>query len=156
MKINDALSGMLLALFAVVIYLYAATLPQMGQQIGAAVFPQLLAGGFLICAIFLVRQGLRSVRAEGWFSWPEWFRERRAVAGFLLVLLALVFYVLASEKLGFLPTAFILLMGLFMVFRVSFKLAVPVALLSALGIHYLFYKFLKVPLPWGILQPVAW
>lgn len=156
MKINDALSGLLLAIFAVVIYLYSATLPAMEQQIGAKVFPQLLAGGFMICAIFLVHKGLRSVRTEGWFSVPEWFRDRRAVIGFLLVLLALVFYVFASEKLGFLLTAFIMLMGLFTVFRVRLKLAVPVALGSALCIHYLFYKFLKVPLPWGILQPIAW
>jgi putative tricarboxylic transport membrane protein len=34
--------------------------------------------------------------------------------------------------------------------------ALPVALASALLIHTIFYKLLKVPLPWGILTPLAW
>jgi putative tricarboxylic transport membrane protein len=28
--------------------------------------------------------------------------------------------------------------------------------LGALVVHFAFYKLLRVPLPWGLLQPVAW
>jgi putative tricarboxylic transport membrane protein len=31
-----------------------------------------------------------------------------------------------------------------------------VAFLMALAIHYAFYKLLRVPLPWGVLQGIAW
>jgi putative tricarboxylic transport membrane protein len=33
---------------------------------------------------------------------------------------------------------------------------VPIALVLTLLIHYAFYKLLRVPLPWGVLQPIAW
>jgi putative tricarboxylic transport membrane protein len=28
--------------------------------------------------------------------------------------------------------------------------------MGTLVIHFLFYKMLKVPLPWGLLSPYAW
>ena len=34
--------------------------------------------------------------------------------------------------------------------------SLPVALVMTLLIHYAFYKLLRVPLPWGVLQPFAW
>jgi len=158
MKINDAVSGILLAIFAGAIYVYSSSLPAMGQQIGPGLFPQLLAGAFMICAVFLVLKGVRQQRAAGesWVSLPEWAGDRYAVFSYLLVLLSLVFYIYASEPLGFLPTATLLLLSLFMTFRARFAVALPVALLSALGIHYIFYKLLKVPLPWGVLKSIAW
>ncbi|OWY30358.1 tripartite tricarboxylate transporter TctB family protein [Herbaspirillum robiniae] len=174
MKINDALSGLLVALFAIAIWSYSATLPSMGQDIGPHVFPQALAGGFMLCAVLLVVRGLRGLRKTRaahvstiatvgdedqdahWFTVPEWFGSRHAVFAFLLVPASLVFYIWVSEPLGFLPTAFILLMVLFLTFRTRVAMAVPVAVASALGIHYVFYKLLKVPLPWGVLNPIAW
>ncbi|MBB5391871.1 MULTISPECIES: tripartite tricarboxylate transporter TctB family protein [unclassified Herbaspirillum] len=174
MKINDALSGLLVAFFAVAIYVSSAALPAMGQDIGPNVFPQALAGGFMICAVLLIIRGLRGLKKTAashasliaavgsddqdahWFTVPEWVRSRRAVFAFLLVPAALLFYIWVSEPLGFLPTAFVLLMVLFLTFRTRIAVAIPVALASALGIHYVFYKLLKVPLPWGVLKPIAW
>lgn len=156
MKINDAVSGILLAIFACVIFAYSATFPSMEQEIGPGLFPQLLAGGFMICAILLVIKGLRQTRTEGWVTVPEWAGHRRSVIGYTLVLLSLVFYIYVSEPLGFLPTATILLLALFLVFGARLRVAVPVAIISALVIHFIFYKLLKVPLPWGILEFIAW
>lgn len=170
MKLNDAVSGVLVALFAIAIWICSAALPSMGQDIGPHVFPQALAGGFMICAVLLVLRGLRSHRTAGegadaagtttnsgyWISLPEWARERHSLFAFLLIPLLLVFYIAVSEPLGFLPTAVVMLLALFLTFRVRLKLALPVALVSALGIHYIFYKLLKVPLAWGILQSIAW
>jgi putative tricarboxylic transport membrane protein len=34
--------------------------------------------------------------------------------------------------------------------------AIPIALIMTLAIHYAFYKLLRVPLPWGVLMPIAW
>jgi putative tricarboxylic transport membrane protein len=47
-------------------------------------------------------------------------------------------------------------MTLFLVFKVRLRTAIVVAVLGALCIHTLFYKLLKVPLPWGLLKSVAW
>ena len=45
---------------------------------------------------------------------------------------------------------------MFLTLRVRLALIVPVALVSMLVIHTLFYKGLRVPLPWGVLTPIAW
>jgi putative tricarboxylic transport membrane protein len=34
--------------------------------------------------------------------------------------------------------------------------AIVVALVATLVIHTRFYKLLRVPLPWGVLEPVLW
>ena len=60
------------------------------------------------------------------------------------------------DRLGFIPTGVIYLAALFLVFRVPRTWIVPLAIVVTLGIHYAFYKLLKVPLPWGLLQGVAW
>jgi putative tricarboxylic transport membrane protein len=67
-----------------------------------------------------------------------------------------VFYVTVSESLGFLPTAVILLMTLFLVFEVKLQTALVVAVIGSLVIHTLFYKLLKVPLPWGLFKSIVW
>ena len=41
-------------------------------------------------------------------------------------------------------------------FRVKPALAVAVAIGGTLLIHTIFYKGLRVPLPWGWLTPFAW
>ena len=35
-------------------------------------------------------------------------------------------------------------------------LIAPIAIVTTLLIHAIFYKGLRVPLPWGVLLPVAW
>jgi len=133
MKINDVLSGLLIGSFGAAIYLHARSFPPLpGQNVGPNMFPQLIATGL------------------------GWLGQGRIALGFLLIPLVLVFYVAVSESLGFLPTAVILLMTLFLVFKVRLRTAIVVAVLGALCIHTLFYKLLKVPLPWGLLKSVAW
>jgi putative tricarboxylic transport membrane protein len=34
--------------------------------------------------------------------------------------------------------------------------AVLISLIATLVIHTAFYKLLRVPLPWGLLTPIAW
>ena len=69
----------------------------------------------------------------------------------LLTCAAFVFYLLAVQRFGFLVTATILLLVLFLQLRVKPWLAVVVALAAALVIHLAFYKLLRVSLPWGVL-----
>ncbi|MDH4134796.1 MAG: tripartite tricarboxylate transporter TctB family protein, partial [Gammaproteobacteria bacterium] len=61
-----------------------------------------------------------------------------------------------SDRLGFILTSTILLAVLFWALRVRNALILPLALGVTLLIHTLFYKGLRVPLPWGILLPVQW
>lgn len=157
MKINDLLSGGLIGSLAAAIFLHARTFPPMpGQNVGPNMFPQLIAAGLMVCAIFLVIRGARSLGGEALLSMPEWLGANRAALGFAAIPLALVFYLLVSERLGFIVTAALFLIALFLVFRVRMRTALIVAIAGSFAIHTMFYQWLKVPLPWGILSPIAW
>lgn len=157
MKINDVISGALAGSLGAVIYVHAMSFPPMpGQNVGPNMFPQLIAAGLMICAVMLIWRGLRARGTEAWITLPDWLGNGRIAFGFMLIPIVLVFYVTLSERLGFIPTAVILLMALFIAFNVRFRTALIVAIVGSLSIHYLFYKLLKVPLPWGILNSVAW
>ena len=34
--------------------------------------------------------------------------------------------------------------------------SIRIALVATLAVHFMFYKLLRVPLPWGVLTPFAW
>lgn len=157
MKINDFLSGILIGAAGAAIFLHARSFPPMpGQNVGPNMFPQLIATGMMICAAVLLVRGLRTLGAEGWITVPDWLGWDRTTLGFMAIPLVLVFYVAASDRLGFIPTAVLLLMALFLVFDVRFRTALVVAIIGSFSIHYVFYKLLKVPLPWGIFSSIAW
>ena len=157
MKCNDVLSGTLAGAFAVAIFVGAQGFPKIpGQNVGPKVFPVLIAAGMMLCAVLLVVRGLKTLGTEKWVTLPDWLGQGRAAFGFLLVPICLAFYVAASEGLGFIPTSVLLLLAMFLTYGVRWRTALVVALLGSLGIHALFYKMLKVPLPWGVLSPYAW
>ncbi|MFW7342115.1 tripartite tricarboxylate transporter TctB family protein [Pollutimonas sp. H1-120] len=157
MKISNLLAGLLIGLAGIAIIWYAQTLPLMpGQDVGPGMFPTLIGAGLVICAVLLARRDLRAPARSPWLSFPPEFRHARTLAGFLLVPTSLILYVWFSESLGFIPAAFLLQLALYLVFRVRLRTAIPVAIAGALVIHFLFYKLLEVPLPWGILDSIAW
>jgi putative tricarboxylic transport membrane protein len=159
MKINNAVSGILVGLFGLAVFIHSQSMETMGQQqIGPEVFPEVISVGMMICAILLIIKGVKEKKqtGEGWVELPEWAGEPRTLFGFFLIVIALGFYILASDSLGFLITGFIMLMVLFLYFQAKPWVALVTALISVFVIHYLFYSVLKVPLPWGILESIAW
>ena len=161
MKINDTLWGALFALLGAAILWHVQGFPRIpGQNVGPALFPGVLAVAMLVCGAILIVSGLKARRVDGaasrWSVAPEWLRSRRHLLAFAVLVASNVFYLLVVDRLGFLLTAFVYLAALMWVLRVRLAIAVPVAFIMALAIHYAFYKLLKVPLPWGVLQPIAW
>ena len=125
-----------------------------GQKFGPAWFPGLIAVGLAICGVLLVFAGLRERSA--WVALPEWLHSRRARAGIAALLCGLLFYVLAADALGFHITAILLLLAWIRLLGASWRVTLPVALISTLVIHFAFYKLLRVPLPWGVLERWAY
>ena len=158
MKFNDALIGAALFILAVAIGIHIQGFPAMpGQKFGAALFPGLIAAGLLVCGAMLMFRGVRGLRSgERMVTLVPWMRMPQQVANFVLVCALLLFYIFASDALGFIPSGFIILMALFLKLAVPPLRAAIVALVATLIIHALFYKLLRVPLPWGVLQGVAW
>jgi len=121
-----------------------------GQKFGPAWFPGLIAAGLGLCGACLVFLGLRARAA--WIVVPEWTRRRRPVAGVTAVVAGLVVYVLLADRVGFYLTAFPLLVVWMRLLGASWRVTVPVALIATVAIHLSFYKLLRIPLPWGVLE----
>jgi len=154
MKLSDRLSGLLTLIFGGAVVAVARTFPEMpGQAIGPALFPTLIGSGLILCGLILV-----SARGPGtpWFQADDWVGRPRMVMNFALVFVDLVFYAIAVGRLGFFITAVIFLSVLLLAFGVRRLRVIPLALAVTLVIHYAFYSLLRVPLPWGVLEGIAW
>jgi putative tricarboxylic transport membrane protein len=161
MKLNDAVWGALLIFFSAAVLTHVQQFPAIpGQKVGPALFPGLLAVAIAVCAVLLIVKGL-AARARGgdgarWVELDAWTRSRRHVLAFGAVIGVNLFYILLVDKVGFILTGTVYLGTLFTIFGVRPKWILPIALVAVLVIHYAFYKLLRVPLPWGVLQGIAW
>lgn len=159
MKIHDILSGLLLLALALAIGINIRSFPTIpGQNIGPAAFPGLLALLLGLCAILLIIKGWRARghQPDPWLVPGAWLRSGVHRRNFFITLACLVFYIVLSEQLGFLICASVILMVMFTALGVKRSQVLPLAVLITLIIHAIFYKGLRVPLPWGILLPWQW
>ena len=124
-----------------------------GQKFGPAWFPGLIAVGLILCGALLAAQTFRH-RAP-LVAPPEWIRSPRPLAGVASVIAGLLFYVFAADALGFHFTALVILIVWMRILGASWRLTLPVALIATLVIHLSFYKALRIPLPWGLLERYA-
>lgn len=153
MRVNDALIGAVLLALSLAVLWHVRTFPPVpGQPYGSALFPTLAAAGLAITSVLLIVQGLRSRSPLRHASAAE--RSGRIAAA--VTIAALLFYLLTSQQVGFIPSAVLMLAAMLWSYGVRKALIVPVAVVATLVIHTLFFKLLKVPLPWGWLAPVAW
>ncbi|HEV8262732.1 MAG TPA: tripartite tricarboxylate transporter TctB family protein [Burkholderiales bacterium] len=157
MKFNDAITGTAVLLFAILVFAAARSFPSISaDQIGPALFPQIIATGLTFCGLVLVATGLRRRKAEPWIEIPAWLHVPRQTAGFAIVTGGLLAFCVYLERLGFLVCAPLLLAVLLLMLRVR-KWVVPLLAIGiSLLIHAIFYKGLGVPLPWGLLTSWAW
>lgn len=157
MKLHDTLSGLALLLLALLIGWNASGFPEVpGQQIGPAVFPKALAALLALCAVLLILRGRQATTEQAWVQLGAWLQSPLHRRNFLITLACLVFYVLASDFLGFLLCGIAILSVMFYALAVQPSRIAPLAVGLTLLIHTLFYKGLRVPLPWGVLSPIQW
>lgn len=150
MRFNDAIIGAVLLLAGAAIAWSAAgyrTLP--GQAFGAGSFPLVVGIAMVLCAVPLILGGLRE-RGPA-LTLADWARSRRCWRDLLVTLAAPVFYLLVVDRIGFVPTAFVILLVLTAMLGARLRVAVPVALVFAAGLYFGFANGLRVPLPRGWL-----
>lgn len=152
MRLNDALLGALLIGFAGWVWWLTSFFPAFpGQDYGPNLFPRILAAGIGLCGAALV---VRGIRARGALLTIEpWVADPARLLSFLLLPGAVLFYILLSERLGFIPTAFVILAVLFIWFRARVVVALPVAAGMTLLVHWFFAGLMRVPLPRGLMDP---
>jgi putative tricarboxylic transport membrane protein len=149
-KLNDKLWGVLMLALALAVLWNVHSFPPIpGQNIGPSAFPALLAGILAACAVLLIVRGVHDGGA--WITFGEWTQSRPHVGNFLLTIAALAFYIVAANRLGFILSISLILLALFLKLGVKPRLALPVAVGTTFFIHLIFYKLLRVSLPWGVL-----
>ena len=157
MKLHDTLSGLALLIIALLVALNTADFPEIpGQQIGPAVFPRILAALLALCAGLLMVRARLPARDQAWVQLGAWLQSPVHRRNFVITITCLLFYVLASELLGFLVCGLLILCVMFRALSVKPIHILPIAIGITLLIHTLFYKGLRVPLPWGVLSPLQW
>ncbi len=155
MKVSDSLTGaVMLALALIVMWHVSDFPPAPGQPYGSALFPMLASGGLAVASLILMIQGLRS-RSTPTVDDPDNAGSKDLIP-VLVVLTTMGLYIAVVDWLGFIIAGTLMLAVLFAVFRVKPLWVLPIALLATLAIHTGFYRLLRVPLPWGLLQPYAW
>lgn len=159
MKVNDAIAGAVLIVLAGLIYWLTRDFPGMyGQPYGPALFPRLIGVLMALAGLGLIVQGMRRRAEAPMLAVPDWARSPRHVASLLAVIAAVVFYIVVSRPLGFVLTGFMILAVLFVVLRGRAHVwsSLSLAAVTAIAIQQFFGDLLRVPLPWGVLQSVAW
>lgn len=122
-------------------------------QPGPALFPRLVGGLMAGFGALLAWQGARGrPEAVARGAWRPTLRSP-GVRHALAVVGAVLLYIVVADRLGFLPTAALILLGLMAQLGVRPRVAVPVAVGFSLFVYALFAKLLRVPLPPG---PLGW
>lgn len=159
MRVNDRWMGLILVVAGLAVFLRARTFPTLGgMDYGPDLFPSIAAVGLAGCGLVIALGGRfrqtapsgETVRAEARGPMrPGVVRLAAVPAAVLLVGLGL-------DPLGFHIAVGMALAGLLAAFGLRPAAAIGVAIPVIFAIHVVFYTILRVPLPWGLLTPVAW
>jgi putative tricarboxylic transport membrane protein len=159
MHLSDRVTGAVLVGLGALSAYGGSLLPAVpGQDVGPAVFPMIIGAGLVGCGAMIALGIGRSFEAP---DEAEKQIEAEERAHHFIGLKALVppalliLYVLIAETVGFLPTAALMVFVTAMALGARLRLAVPVAILAPVGVHLVFSKLLRVPLPAGML-PAPW
>ena len=167
MQLSDRVTGLfMVALGGLAAYGGSRLPPVPGQQIGPNVFPLVVGIGLVICGGMIafgvghhyeqeaeadlakITGQIATATGDG----PSgWWRGLKALVPPALLL----FYVVAVDRLGFLPTAAVMVLITSVALGARLRLAIPLAIGAPLFVNLVFSKLLRVPLPSGLL-PLPW
>ena len=159
MRLPDRVTGpFLVALGGAAAYGGWLLPPVPGQPVGPNIFPLVIGSGLALCGL-AITFGIGStfeeeeeiIPIEGARPPPGKFYGLRA----LLPPALLLFYVVVADRLGFIITAGLIVYATATALGARWRLALPLVVLAPIGIHLIFSKLLRVPLPIGLL-PMPW
>ena len=135
--------------------------PVPGQPVGPNVFPLVIGTGLALCGLAIAFGIGHSFEEEEELIPVEGGQPTPPPAGRFYGLRALLppalllFYVVVADRLGFIITAALIVFVTSTALGARWKLSLPLAVLAPIGIHLIFSKLLRVPLPAGLL-PMPW
>lgn len=148
MRLHETLLGLLIMALAAAFFGYTFTFPQLpGQRYGPDLFPRVIASGIFVCGAIVAWRGRRS--GVPWMRRDDALRRAHDLAAFLAIPAAIVFYLLVAERLGFLPTAALIVGLLAGWFGVRWWQAILLGVAAAAAVQWFFGTLMRVPLPRG-------
>jgi len=154
-RVNDAIIGLLLIAASIAVFIATLSFPEFpGQRYGPSLFPQVLSTAMLICGVLLVIHGWRNRTEEHWLVLESWTKEPWRLGSFALVIAAVLVYIFASDTVGFIPVAAVILGVLFLWLGTRPVTATITAIVATFAIHWFFATMLRVPLPRGWLNTI--
>ena len=161
MRLSDRLTGLfLVGLGGAAAYGGWLLPPVPGQPVGPNVFPLVIGSGLALCGLAIAFGIGHSFEEEEEIIPLEGGQAAAAPGRFyglraLLPPALLLFYVMVADRLGFIITAALIVYATSTALGARWKLSLPLSLLAPVGIHLIFSKLLRVPLPIGLL-PMPW
>jgi putative tricarboxylic transport membrane protein len=162
MRLPDRVTGLfLVGLGAAAAYGGWQLPPVPGQPVGPNVFPLVIGSGLALCGLAIAFGIGHSFEEEEELIPVEGGQPAPPPAGKFYGLRALLppalllFYVAVADRLGFIITAALIVFVTSTALGARWKLSLPLAVLAPIGIHLIFSKLLRVPLPAGLL-PMPW
>jgi putative tricarboxylic transport membrane protein len=162
MRLSDRVTGpFLVGLGSLAAYGGWLLPPVPGQPVGPNVFPLVIGIGLAVCGLMIAfgightfeeEEELVPLEPGQAAAAP---RSRLYGLRALLPPALLLFYVLAADRLGFIVAAALIVLVTSTALGARLKLSIPLALLAPIGVHLIFAKLLRVPLPIGLI-PMPW
>ncbi|WP_102106987.1 tripartite tricarboxylate transporter TctB family protein [Oceaniglobus roseus] len=146
---RELLTGGVLMVGGVAMFVTALGFPVIpAMAYGPGLFPKIVAVGLFLSGAGIATEGIVGRGAA--------LKERLEVLPILLLAALIVAFILALPWLGFHIAGTLVLIGAILIFRGSWLTAIVFAPIATVLVHMLFYNVLRVPLPWGLLLPIAW
>ena len=166
MRLSDRTTGFVtFAIGAVCAYGGSRLPPVPGQQVGPNVFPLVIGVGLAICGLMIAfgightfeEEAEADMAAHSNVAADEAAVRQGPLYGLRVLIppALLLFYVYGVDVLGFMLTAGGMVLAGALAFGARLRLALAVAILAPIGVHLVFAKLLRVPLPPGLL-PMPW
>ncbi len=153
---KDIVAGALLAGAGAWIAWEAQSFPTLGgMTYGPGLFPTVAGCGLVLCGVLIFITGVLQGRPDDVVAAEE-PRSPWPLINALSVIGCVIFFALALDPLGFHIAAFPVLLFLLILFRIKWWKSLLLAVGVTALVHLIFYSFLHVPLPWGLLEPYAW
>jgi putative tricarboxylic transport membrane protein len=169
MQLSDRVTGLfLVGLGGLAAYGGSRLPPVPGQEMGPEVFPMVVGISLALCGALIAAGIGRRYEDEAEAELARIAAETEAETGVkpeqhsvwwdlraLIPPALLLFYYFVVDKLGFLPTAAVVVLVASWALGARARLAVPLAILAPLVVNLIFLRLLRVPLPSGLL-PLPW
>jgi putative tricarboxylic transport membrane protein len=162
MRLHPTLLGLVFMALAAAYFGYTFTFPALpGQDVGPALFPRVVAVGIFVCGLVITLRGWRdrssSTMAPSRPGQPlvavdDSLRAPRARWSFVLMVAAIVFYLVAAPRLGFLPVAAVIVAVLAWWFGSRVWVATLAGVTAALVVQWFFGTVMRIPLPRGLFM----